>query len=205
MLREEFVLNREKSPVVLQTVNGQKICEYAKVPFGWFSVGYNGCVLLGIYNALLLAGYGTELGRIRKCLHRFWRPRIFGVRSGEIARCLKRLGIPFRKTDDPDAFASAVGTGTVGIAMCWNRSVPFCHFTIGEAPLSVVRYPNPLGGAHGVAVTRDADGLWRVFNRFSNRSTVYTYRDFEEFCPYKTLFMVGYLIEKRQEAKTLKE
>ena len=188
-------MGQENRSVKLMPVNGQKICEYAKVPFGWFSIGYNGCVLLAIYNALLLSGYQEDVMTVRRHIHRFWRPRIFGVRVTEIPRCLKKLKIPFRSASSPEEFVAAMKPGSAAILMRWNDTVPYCHFTMGEEPLSVTRFPNLFGGAHGVAVTCEENGVWKVYNRYSNRSTVYHYSDFQEFCPYHTLFMKAFILE----------
>ncbi len=179
----------------LQPVNGQKVCAYAKIPFGWCSIGYNGCVLLAIYNALLLAGYEPDLMDIRKHLHRFWKPRFFGVRAWEVARCLKKLNVPFQRVSSGEEVVSNMRPGKIAILLDWNRTVPFCHFTMGEEPLSVLRFPDPFGGAHGVAAALTDRGLWCVYNRYSNRETVYEYPDFESFCPFPSLFIKGFIIE----------
>ena len=175
-------------------VNGQALCEYKDVPFGWFRVSYNGCVALSIYNALLLSGYNIPFSRIHGMLHRPWIPRIFGVRIREIRRCLKKLGIPFREFSDPHQLASSMEPGTTAVVMKWNRTVPYCHFTIGEEPLSVLRFTDPFGGAHGMAVSRTAPGKWTVYNRYSNRDRPYIYDSFQEFYLFEPAFMRGFLI-----------
>ncbi len=188
-------LKQDIRPTSLQPVNGQSVCAYAKIPFGWFHIGYNGCILLSIYNALILGGYEPDFMQIRKLLHRVWKPRVFGVRAWEIARCLKKLKVPFRRVSSGEEVTSAMRSGDVAIILSWNRSVPFCHFTVGKEPLSVIRFPDPFGGAHGVAVTLTDQGKWRVFNRYSNRDTIYEFSDFESLCPFPALFMKGFIIE----------
>lgn len=84
--------------------------------------------------------------------------------------------------------------GDVAIVLSWNRSVPYCHFTMGQEPLSVLRFPDPFGGAHGVAVEYTKDGKWTVYNRYSNRKRPYVYPDFESFLPFAPLFVRGFLI-----------
>lgn len=182
-----------KLPIPLP-VNGQEICEYADVPFGWFRIRYNGCILLAIYNALLLTGHGVGLMDIRKHLHHPLKPRFFGVRQWEVARCLRKLKIPHSSFSSAGELTAAMKPGDIAIVLSWNKSVPYCHFTMGEVPLSVVRFPSPFGGAHGVAVKRRHEGGWTVYNRYSNRSTPYEYRQFEDFLPFGALFIRGFLI-----------
>lgn len=188
------ILKEAKPPLPPAPVNGQRLCKYANVPFGWFKMGYNGCILLGIYNALLLSGYDPDLMEIRKHLHRSWKPRFFGVREWEIPRCLKKLSIPYEEFTSPRALTEAMEPGAVAIVLSWNRSIPYCHFTMGEEPLSVLRFPDPFGGAHGVAVERKDNGSWMVYNRYSNRDRAYAYPDFESFLPFDALFVKGFLI-----------
>ena len=180
----------------LQPANGQRLCEYANVPFGWFRVAYNGCVALSVYNALLLTGYRVPFYRIHGILHRPWIPRLLGVRVWELRRCLRKLGIPFREFRSGDLLASAMEPGDTAIVMSWNQTVPYCHFTLGEEPVSILRFHSPFGGAHGVAVTYTAPGRWTVYNRYSNRNHVYTYGSFREFLPFEAAFIRGFLIQK---------
>ena len=179
----------------LHPANGQKLCEYANVPFGWFRVSYNGCVALSVYNALLLSGYNVPFHRIHKLFHRFWKPRFFGVRVWEIRRCLRKLHIPFREFWSGELLSSAMRPGDVSIVMSWNETVPYCHFTIGTEPMSVLRFPTPFKGAHGVAVAYTAAGEWTVYNRYSNRARAYVFGSFREFLPYEAAFMKGFLIQ----------
>ena len=186
-------MNAGKMPI---PVNGQRLCEYANVPFGWFRMGYNGCVVLAIYNALLLTGYQKEFWEVHRCLHRTWKPRIFGVRQWEISRSLRKLKIPYTSFSSASELRSAMKPGDVAIILNWNRTVTFCHFTMGEEPLSVLRFPDPFGGAHGMALEYTHRGTWMVYNRYSNRSNPYEYRTFEEFLPYDALFVRGFLVKQ---------
>ena len=174
--------------------NGQKLCEYRDVPFGWFRVAYNGCVALSVYNALVLLGYGIPFRRIHRLFHRFWKPRFLGVRTWELRRALKKLDIPFREFWSGELLSAAMEPGDVAIVMSWNETVPYCHFTLGEEPLSVLRFHTPFGGAHGVAVAYTAPGKWTVYNRYSNRDRAYVYGSFREFLPYEAAFMKGFLL-----------
>lgn len=175
-------------------INGQKLCAYAKIPFGWCSFGHNGCCVLAIYNALLLSGYHIPFHTIHKLLHRPWKPRFFGVRTWEIRRCLKKLRIPFQEFSSGTGLTSQMHPGDIAVVMSWNRTVPFLHFTMGSEPLSVLRYPDPFGGAHGVAIEYTCQGKWTVFNRYSNRDRVYHFGSFREFLPFESAFMKGFLI-----------
>ncbi len=184
----------QKSAPVLRPVNGQGVCPYAKVPFGWLTMSFNGCVILAIYNALLLSGWDADVMSIRNHLHRFWRARLLGVRHTEILSYLKKRKIPYKKVTTSDEFRAAMNPGDIAILMCWNRTVPYCYFTMGAEPLSVLRFADPFGGAHGMAVTLTEQGTWKVYNRYSNRDRVYEYKDFKEFCPFEPLFKVAMII-----------
>ena len=184
----------QKSNEVLRPVNGQRICAYAKVPFGWFTMSFNGCVILAIYNALLLAGWDADVMAIRSYLHGFWRARLFGVRTTEVTRYLRKRKIPYRKVSTADELTAAMKPGDIALVMCWNRTVPYCHFTMGSEPVSLDRFPDPFGGAHGMAVTLTDQGKWKVYNRYSNRDRVYEYGSFKEFCPFEPLFKMGLII-----------
>lgn len=194
--RADGALIPQNTSPSLRPINGQKLCEYAQLPFGWCRFGYNGCVVLSIYNALLLSGYELPLPVIHRMLHRIWKPRFFGVRVWEIRRCLQKLGIPFREFTSSSELTSAMEPGSAAIVMSWNRTVPYCHFTVDQEPLSVLRFPSPFGGAHGVAIEYTAPGQWRVFNRYSNIAHTYTFSSFREFLPFEAAFMKGFLIEK---------
>ena len=194
---QNMVHSKTNEPLVLRPANGQKLCEYADVPFGWFRIAYNGCVVLSIYNALLLSGYNVPFHRVHRLLHRFWKPRCFGVQTWEIRRCLRKLGISFRVFRSGELLSSAMEPGDTAIVMSWNDTVPYCHFTLGAEPLSVLRYPSPFGGAHGVALTHTPQGTWTVFNRYSNRDHAYTYASFREFLPFEAAFIKGFLIQPK--------
>ncbi|MBR6825948.1 MAG: hypothetical protein IKM59_05300 [Oscillospiraceae bacterium] len=181
-------------------INGQKLCEYANISFGWCRFGHNGCVVLSIYNALLRSGYDCSVKKVHSMLHRPWRPRFLGVRVGEIRRCLRKLQIPFREFSSGRTLAASMVPGDVAILMRWNRTVPYIDFTMGKEPLSVLRFPDPFDGAHGVAVEYSAPGKWLVYNRYSNRDRVYEYTTLEEFLSFETAFMAGFLIAKGERS-----
>ena len=184
-------------PVKPVPVNGQKLCEYANVPFGWWNMGYNGCVVLALYNALILSGYDADVYRIRDFLHRRWKPRIFGVRAWEAGRYLRKGKISYKTVRSTSELLSAMRPGSVAVVLFWNRTVPFCDFSMGGELLSVRRFPDPFGGAHGMAVALREDGTWQVFNRYSNRTTAYEYKKFEDFCPFPSLFMKGFILTQK--------
>ena len=185
-----------KLPPSPAPINGQKLCEHADQFFGWCHLGHNGCVLLAIYNALLLCGRAFPLGRIHRLLHRLWRPRFFGVRVHEIRRCLKKLKVPYTEARSVTELEAQLQPGDVAIIMRWNRTLPFCHFTLGQEPLSVTRYPDPFGGAHGVAVQYEAPGRWIVYNRYSNRQKTYVFPTFMDYMLFDAAFMAGFILKK---------
>ncbi|MBR4308529.1 MAG: hypothetical protein IKT58_02935 [Oscillospiraceae bacterium] len=178
----------------LKPINGQSVCSYAKKPFGWKTMSYNGCVILAIYNAILRGGREITVEKVHALLHRPWKGRLLGVRTYEIPRCLKALNIPFRRLCSVGEMESLMEPGDIAIIMQWNGFLPYCHFTMGEEHLSVTEIPNPFEGAHAMAVERLKTGGWRVYNRYSNRGHPYDYTHLEDFMESRACFMAGFLL-----------
>ena len=183
----------------LQPINGQKVCHYAKKPFGWLTMGENGCVILAIYNALLRSGWEASVEEIHGILNHPLQGRLCGVRTGELRACLRKLKIPFEEVYSPRELERRMGIGSVAVVMRWNRVVPYCDFTVGTEPLSVVDYPDPFGGGHGVALERIGPRLWRVYNRYSSRGRACDYGDFWDYMGSRSAFMSAFLIQKAKK------
>ena len=183
----------------LQPINGQKVCCYAKKPFGWLTMGENGCVILAIYNALLRSGWETSVEQIHGLLHHRLQGRLWGVRTGEIRACLRKLKIPCEEVYSPRKLEDRMAIGDVAVVMRWNRVLPYCDFTMGAEPLSVVDYPDPFGGGHGVALERIGLRLWRVYNRYSSRGFPCDYGDFWDYMGSGSAFISAFLIGKSKK------
>ena len=179
-----------------QPINGQCVCEYAHKPFGWLTMSDNGCVVLAIYNALLRSGWQVPLEEIHRLLDHPWQGRLLGVRAEEARACLRKLRIPFFETFSPWELEEHMAVGDVAIVMRWNRVVPYCDFTFGAEPVSVVDHPDPFGGAHGVALERMGKNLWRVYNRYSSRARAYDYLSLWDYMGSPSSFIDAFLIEK---------
>ncbi len=186
----------EKKIPERQPINGQDICEYANKPFGWLTMGENGCVILAIYNALLRSGWQISVEEVHGLLDHPWQGRLLGVRAEEVRACLKKLHVPFTEIFSPWELEERMEVGSVAIVLRWNRIVPYCDFTFGQEPLSVVDHPDPFGGAHGVALERMGKNLWRVYNRYSSRARVYDYLSLWDYMGSPSSYIDGFLVEK---------
>lgn len=184
----------QKRPPSEQPINGQSLCAYANHPFGWIRLGQNGCAVLAIYNALLLRGTPVSLEQILHLLDHPLRPRFFGVRPGEVHRCLSSLQVPHQQFYSSSTLEEALKDGGIAIVIRWNRTVPHFDFTLSPQPLESYHIADPFGGAHCMALTHHRDGQWTVFNRYSNRSKVYRYNSFSDFMENPATFLAGFLL-----------
>ena len=181
-----------------QPINGQGVCEYANKPFGWVTMGDTGCVILAIYNALLRSGWEASVEQIHGLLDRPWKGRLCGVRTAELRACLRKLKIPYEEVYSPHRLEQGMNVGAVAIVMRWNRVLPYCHFTCGTEPQSVVDFPDYYGGGHAVALERMGSNLWRVYNRYTGRKHVYDYPDFWAYMGSGAAFISAFLIPKAE-------
>lgn len=148
-----------------QTINGQKLCPYAKRRFGWKRFGKNGCGILAAYNALGLLGAPKDFESVFGHFQKWYRTHIFGILPYRIARFLRKNRISCRKEKDLAQLSADLKKGGAAILTYWNRT------WFGKIP-------NIFGGAHTVAVHFDGD--YEVFNRFSNRKKIYRFKGLSE-------------------------
>lgn len=176
-----------------QPLNGQGVCEYAQVYYGWRRVKHNGCGLLAAYNALGLLGKPLPFGQIRRYFHRRWRPRFLGTNAYELRRFFQRQGLPVQVTRDPRELEAWLKEGGVGVMIQWNSTLR----------LWGLRLPNPAKGAHVVTATWGPEGL-TVYNRYSNRDRAYTYSSMEELYQ-KASLLFGLYIKGKQVRKATRQ
>lgn len=175
-------------------VNGQAVCEYAGKRFGWLTMGHNGCVVLSVYNALLRMGRPVPLEQIHGIFHRPWKGRLLGVRLRELRSALELLDVPYRELLSASQMEEEMKPGDIAVMIRWNRTVPYCDFTLGQRLPSVRDFADPFGGGHGMAVERMEGGIWRVYNRYSNRGYHYDYKQLSDFMVSDVSFMGGFLL-----------
>lgn len=143
-------------------INGQALCEYARTRFGWLRIAENGCGAIAVYNAMGLLGRAIAFLDVRARLHRWYRPRFFGVSPRELKRCFMKLGVTCARTDSLEELHNLLQAGGVAVLTKWNA-----------------RWPRLYKGAHTVTITFDGEA-YAVYNRYSNRDRVYFCVSLEE-------------------------
>lgn len=176
----------EERNCAFEPINGQKLCKYSRVRFGWRRIADNGCGLLAIYNALGLTGHVPSFDEIHRYLHAWYRPRFFGTHPWRIKQYLSKRGLAFRSAKTIQELDGLLKTGGVAIVVYWNRTIEFMG----------VQLPNLFRGAH--CVTVEYAERYTVYNRFSNRACTYEFETLEE-CLAKRYFMEGIFL-KREDA-----
>lgn len=166
-----------------EPISGQKLCEYSSRRFGWRTIASNGCSVLAIYNALGLCGYPMTFEKIHAQLHRWYRPRWFGIFPWRIRRFFKKNSIACRTFKKPIQLEPLLKTGGAAVLTYWNATF-------------FGRIPNIFAGAHSVAV--HYDGRFTVYNRFSNRTKVYSFNALHELLHSRKLIKAFYLTNSQE-------
>ncbi len=170
-------MNGEFAPI-----NGQKLCEYARMRFGWLRIAQNGCGAIAIYNAMGLTGRVLAFSDVTARLDRWYKPRLFGVWPREIARCFTSIGVACTRADSLEELRDLLAAGGVAVLTKWNARWPRLH-----------------KGAHTVAVSFDGKQTYTVYNRYSNRACAYSCESLEEIIG-KGVFMRGYIVENTKRS-----
>ena len=172
-------------------INGQSVCEYANMEFGWLSVSTNGCAAIAIYNALGFTGQAVYFSDVIKQLDSWHRPRFFGVMPGEIGNCLANFGASFTEADSISELELLMENGGVAIVTRWNRtsvrSLTMLYPILYESV-------DVSGGAHTMAVVHDGNGNYTVYNRYSNKPISYPYDSLEEFIGSEVRYVAGFYL-----------
>ena len=175
-------------------INGQSLCDYADMPFGFACISESGCGVLAIYNALGLLGENKEIETIIGDMSLSWHGRKLGVMPGEIADILTSYDIPYERASSSSQLSSMLSDGGMAIIMRWNNSYQHHTSVVGYGAVSTYRSPDYLGGAHVVLMVNNGDGVYTVYNRYSNRNKVYTYNSYEEYMGWEGLYIAGFSI-----------
>ena len=170
--------------VEFEPINGQKLCEFANVRFGWRHIAANGCGVLAIYNALGLTGQAPSFDEIRRYFHAWYQPRFFGVHPWRIKRYLKKRNIMFEAAKTLELLEALLKNGGTAIVVYWNRT-----FQCGG-----MTFPNLFRGAHCVTVRFDEK--YTIYNRFSNRERTYEFDTLQE-CLANRYFMEGIFVKPK--------
>ena len=179
----QFLAARRDRSNGFRPLNGQGLCEYADVPYGWRQVKANGCGLLAAYNALGFYGREPDFYKIHRFFHRWWRPRFLGTSAFQLRRFFRKEGFRVELISTAKELEERLQEGGIAIQLQWNRSMSILGY----------RLPNPLKGAHLITL-RQEDKL-AVYNRYSNRSTRYAYNSIDELLSAPVYICALYLTE----------
>ncbi len=156
-------------------VNGQKLGELGKLRYGLSNAGHCGCGPIAVYNAMVYLGRRISLPKVMRELE--WYAASFGAYLG--------------------TFPFAVGI------FFWRRHLS-CKMTwsfkkLEKAEAGILAYwtKRPFfSGAHLVFYEHQADGTYRVYNRYSNRECSYQFQSLNQLTKRSRL-IVGYRITKQ--------
>jgi len=181
-------------------INGQMVCEYSDMAFGFSTIGNSGCAVIGLYNALGIIGKRTSISHIVEYFEEmniFSSPiiesRVFGVMPGEIEGYLSDHNIPHKIAYSLSQLESLFEIGGTAIVMRWNEKKILKNRLAGFM-LMHKEYPNVLKGAHTMAVTRDKDGSYVVYNRYSDYPEVHRYGTLQEFMGTEVQFIAAFYL-----------
>lgn len=163
-----FLAARRDMRSGFRPLNGQGLCDYASVPYGWRKVKDNGCGLLAAYNALGFYGREMDFSEIRRFFHRWWRPRFFGTSALQLRRFFRKMGYSVEIIPTASELEERLKEGGIAIQLQWNRAMNLFGLRLG----------NPLKGSH-IITLRWEDKL-AVYNRFSNRARRYAYGNMQD-------------------------
>ena len=160
-------------------INGQSVTpNVSKMKYGKYTVSFNGCGVIAVYNALMLYGFSTSLAQL---IFEFENSGFvslrgfFGTRPRAVGKFLSRLGVRFRTTLFKRTTEKAAKDGDILILTFWNHRF------------------NPFKGLHTVTVKCDK-GKYIVYNMYSNRHAVYRYDSLSQLLG-KGKLMLSYKLE----------
>ena len=156
-------------------INGQAKGPVSKMKYGFYNMGWNGCEMIAIYNAMRDVGKFNSLQNI--CLEMYPKSSVmcgfFGSNPYLLDRYFKNHNVAYEKTYDYNKFFNELSSYKCGVCSFWNHRLIFSSL-------------------HTVMV-KVVDGKLTVFNK-SNGRTEPVPLDNRGALTVKKLFIVGYLI-----------
>ena len=144
--------------------------------YGFFSMAWNGCEMIALYNAMVALGRPADLAEISREMY----PKssvawgFFGSNPLLLDRYFKAHDVPFQKTYRFDAFFDALPDHACGVLSFWNARRVF-------------------GSLHTVMVKREGDRIIE-YNKSNGRAYPVPH-DTRFLVTCKKLFIVGYLLD----------
>lgn len=158
-------------------LNGQDAGELSKLKYGLYSVGWNGCEMIAIYNAARDLGIKTTFPRV--CYEMYPKSEImagfFGSNVCVLGKFFDERNVPYTKTWDYNTFFNELPHCRGGILSFWNHRRVFSSL-------------------HTVMV-KYIDGKIVIFNK-SNKRTEPVPVESRHDVTREKFFIVGYLFEE---------
>ena len=146
-------------------INGQAASEdTSSMRYGRFRMGYNGCEIIAVYNALRLLGIRTTLAEVAREAEEMgytWLAGLFGTRPRAVGRHLEHRGLRTVRAKRQAEAEELAGRGGVFVFVFWNRKA------------------NPFRGIHTVAARSDG-GAITVYNMYTDSTSSRTYGSVKE-------------------------
>ena len=132
-------------------LNGQGVGDLAKCRYGLFSMSYNGCEIIAVYNFRQLIGIPIQLCDIAKEIYPYGNAvmGLFGTIPQALNKYFMDNNIPAVKENDFYKFTKEFESKKYGIISFWNAN-------------------NIFHGLHTVAIEKVSEGI-RIYNK-SNKT-----------------------------------
>lgn len=146
--------------------------------YGLFPMGYNGCEVISVYNALRLLGRPQSLAETVRDFSRGLHPWLFGVfgtKPSRIGRYLKKKGFTAVKKRKLQKLSELAEDGAVFIVSYWTSPKLICPF-------------------HTIAVRCVNADTWEAYNLYNNTRSVRIKKSLAEIID-DGRFICGYRIK----------
>lgn len=134
-----------------KTINGQKLPQFANIPYLISTIGFSGCEAIAVYNALVLTGHEVSFNDVKHSFEEVFKygggiglRGLAGAAPIDILIVLSKYNIRYKELFSIEEFTS-INTRGVFILSYWNK--PFYY------------------GIHTVAIAYDGE-QYTVFNYY---------------------------------------
>lgn len=145
-------------------INGQACGNVAKIKYGLYTMGYNGCEIIATYNLMYYFNKKIELADLAKEIYPYASvlAGLFGSRTLKLERFMIEHKLDYHKERDYDKFTERFKKSDCVVIGLWNRA------------------KNPFKGIHTIFV-RNINGKVRVYNRSNGNPCPKDYDSIEDF------------------------
>lgn len=123
-----------------------------------------------------------------------WHGRLFGTSPSSISKSLDYFGVPYVEASSASELSSMLSNGGMAILKKWNATIQYYDFVIGYGQIPTYKTPVYLGGHHVMLIVHNADGVYTVYNRYSNSLEIHHYDNFETLIGSGEAYIAGFYI-----------